>query len=71
MIDTEWIKAAASSAAGQCVEMRRRRDGSIDLRDSKDPDGPVLHYTPGEFEAWLDGAKKGEFDHLVMTAHLV
>lgn len=62
---TPWIKAAASSGAGQCVEMRRRQDGSIDLRDSKDPEGPILHYTPGEFSAWLDGAKKGEFDHLI------
>jgi hypothetical protein len=61
---TQWIKAAASNGGGQCIEMRRRGDG-VDVRDSKDPDGPVLHYTPGEFEAWLDGAKKGEFDHLV------
>jgi hypothetical protein len=61
---TPWIKAFTSSGAGQCVEMRRRDEG-IDLRDSKDPDGPVLHYTPGEFAAWLDGAKNGEFDHLV------
>jgi hypothetical protein len=61
---TQWIKAFASSGAGQCVEMRRRDEG-IDLRDSKDPGGPVLHYTPGEFAAWLDGAKNGEFDHLV------
>jgi uncharacterized protein DUF397 len=59
-----WIKAAASSGAGQCIEMRRHSDG-VDVRDSKDPQGPVLHYTPGEFAAWLDGAKKGEFDHLV------
>jgi hypothetical protein len=62
---TPWIKASASAGAGQCVEMRRRTDGGIDLRDSKDPEGTVLHYTPGEFAAWLDGAKKGEFDHLV------
>jgi Domain of unknown function (DUF397) len=61
---TPWIKAVASNGGGQCVEMRRRADG-IDLRDSKDPEGPVLHYTPGEFAAWLDGAKNGEFDHLI------
>ncbi len=64
MNDTSaWIKATASNGAGQCVEMRRTGD-SIDVRDSKDPNGAVLRYTPGEFSAWLDGAKKGEFDHL-------
>jgi len=61
---TQWIKARASNGGGQCIEMRRHA-GGVDVRDSKDPEGPVLHYTPGEFEAWLDGAKKGEFDHLV------
>jgi hypothetical protein len=60
---TEWIRATADGDNGQCVELRRTEDG-VDIRDSKDPDGPVLHYTPAEFAAWLDGAKKGEFDHL-------
>jgi hypothetical protein len=58
-----WTKARASASAGQCVEMRRR-DGAVDVRDSKDPGGPALHFTKAEFAAWLDGAKKGEFDHL-------
>ena len=31
-----WIKATASASAGQCVEMRRR-DGVVDVRDSKHP----------------------------------
>jgi hypothetical protein len=34
------------------------------MPDSKDPDGPVLMYTPSEWHAFLDGAKKGEFDDL-------
>ena len=60
---TTWIKASASSGAGQCVEMRAR-EGAVDVRDSKHPDGPALKFTAAEFAAWLDGAKKGEFDHL-------
>jgi hypothetical protein len=27
--------------------------------------GPVLRFRHDEFAAWLDGAKRGEFDHLV------
>lgn len=62
---TEWIKATVSDDQTEWVELRRTDDG-VDIRDSKDPDGPVLHYTPAEFAAWLDGAKKGEFDHLTV-----
>jgi hypothetical protein len=61
--DTPWIKAARSGDAGACVELRRRA-GGVEVRDSKDPDGPVLRFTPAEFAAFLDGAGKAEFDHL-------
>ena len=60
---TPWIKASASSPDDQCVEMRTH-DGAIEVRDSKDRSGPVLRFTPAEFAAWLDGVRKGEFDHL-------
>jgi hypothetical protein len=45
------------------VELRRNGD-AVELRDSKDPHGAILRYTPSELIAFLDGAKKGEFDHL-------
>ena len=34
------------------------------MRDSKDPDGPVLAFTRAEWETFLGGAKTGEFDAL-------
>jgi hypothetical protein len=61
--DTPWIKAARSGTSGSCVELRRRA-GGVEVRDSKDPNGPVLRFTPAEFAALLDGARKTEFDHL-------
>jgi len=61
---TQWIKASASGANGDCVEMRVDAD-LVMVRDSKDPAGPKLGYTKAEFAAWLDGAKRGEFDHLI------
>lgn len=63
LADTAWIKAALSGDQGECVEMRRHA-GVVEVRDSKDPAGPVLRFTTSEFAAWLDGAKKAEFDHL-------
>lgn len=59
-----WQKAQSSTANGQCVEIASTI-GKIALRDSKDPDGPVLVYTPAEFSAFLEGARNGEFDDLV------
>jgi hypothetical protein len=63
MSETAWIKASASSGNGECVEMRTH-DDMIEVRDSKDPHGPVLRFRAAEFAAWLDSARSGEFDHL-------
>jgi len=57
-----WLKATASNGGGGCVEVA---DLGIAIRDSKDSDGPHLHYTRAEFAAFLQGARGGEFDHLV------
>jgi Domain of unknown function (DUF397) len=59
-----WLKAQRSGADGNCVEIASTV-GKIAVRDSKDPDGPILVYTPTEFSAFLEGARNGEFDHLV------
>jgi hypothetical protein len=60
---TPWVKASASGPGGSCVEQRRHA-GRVEVRDTKDPDGPVLRFTPAEFAAWLTAARRGEFDHL-------
>jgi Domain of unknown function (DUF397) len=58
--DTPW-RTAVKSGGGNCVQVARR-NGIIMIADSKHPGGPVLSYTLQEFDAFLDGAKKGEFD---------
>ncbi|MEW9549638.1 DUF397 domain-containing protein [Nonomuraea sp. NPDC050783] len=59
-----WTKARASGDnGGSCVEVMRRADGGVLVRDSKDGgQGPVLSFTRAEWLAFLDGAGKGEFD---------
>jgi hypothetical protein len=59
-----WLKAHSSTANGQCVELAAAL-GNIAVRDSKDPNGPILIYTSSEFRAFLDGARNGEFDALL------
>jgi hypothetical protein len=58
-----WRKSQRSTNNGDCVEVASVV-GKVALRDSKDPTGPMLVYTPDEWSAFLDGAKRGEFDDL-------
>ncbi|WP_240157617.1 DUF397 domain-containing protein [Pseudonocardia broussonetiae] len=55
-----WIKSSFSMGGGACVELAT--DGeAFALRDSKDPT-VHLHYTYQEIEAFILGAKNGDFD---------
>lgn len=61
-----WYKSARSNPSGNCVEMAVLPDGAgIAVRNSRFPDGPALIYTVDEIRAFIDGAKDGDFDHLV------
>lgn len=57
-----WVKSSLSYANGNCVEVAALPDGEIGVRNSRDPEGPVLRFTPDEWHAFLGGAKNGEFD---------
>jgi hypothetical protein len=62
MNDGTWRKAKASAHNGGCVEVRRNESGGVDIRDTKNRDLAAHSYTAKEWGAFLDGAKKGEFD---------
>lgn len=57
-----WRKAEASQTNGNCVEVAITTGGGVAVRDSKDPDGPVLRFTVAEWAAFVEGAAAGEFD---------
>jgi hypothetical protein len=58
-----WTKATASDSNGSCLEVARNPDGGRYVRDSKAHGaGPTLFFTEAEWTAFLDGARKGEFD---------
>ena len=58
-----WRKSSYSSGnGGNCVEVAPNLPGIIAIRDSKDPCGPVLAFTPAEWEAFTAGVRGGEFD---------
>jgi hypothetical protein len=63
MTDARWHKSSRSSSSGNCVEVADNLDGIVAVRDTKDKgNGPILTFTPSEWEAFIAGAKNGEFD---------
>jgi hypothetical protein len=44
------------------VEVADLPDGGRAVRDSKDREGPALVFTPGEWSAFAEGVRAGEFD---------
>ncbi len=63
--DVTWMRSRRSGAQGNCVELARLADGAVAMRNSRDPEGPALLFTPAEITAMFAGVREGEFDHLV------
>jgi hypothetical protein len=57
-----WVKSSLSFSNGACVEVADLSDGKVGVRHSKDPSGPVLRFTPAEWQAFMGGTRLGEFD---------
>jgi hypothetical protein len=57
-----WTKSTFSNPNGNCVEVRRNADGTTDVRDGKHPDAARHRYTSAEWDAFLAGARAGQFD---------
>lgn len=81
-VEPDWLKACdggacvevawatASAGNGACVEVGPCTcgDGSVLIRDSKDPDGPHLTFTVEEWDVFVDGIRnKTVFDHIGKT----
>jgi uncharacterized protein DUF397 len=59
-----WIRSRRSGpTGGNCVEVAFLAGGQIAMRNSRYPQGPALIFTSSEWDAFLGGAKDGEFGH--------
>jgi Domain of unknown function (DUF397) len=47
-----WIKSSYSAHNGNCLALKWTR-GAVLVKDSKNPHGPVLAFTPAEWRAFL------------------
>ena len=55
---SNWRKSSYSSGnGGNCVEVAANGAGVVAVRDSKDPDGPALVFTPADWSAFIASLK--------------
>jgi hypothetical protein len=63
--ETGWIMSSRSTGnGGSCVEARRH-DGLVEVRNSKAREAATVRFTTEEWDSFLYGAKRGEFDQLL------
>ncbi|MEV4124907.1 DUF397 domain-containing protein [Nocardia sp. NPDC049707] len=58
----KWFKSSRSGGGKECVEVAHLDGGMVGVRDSKNPTGPALVFTPGEWDAFTAGVNDGEFN---------
>ena len=56
-----WRKSTRSTLDA-CVEVAFIEGPQVAVRHSKDRAGPVLKFNAVEWQAFIDGARNGEFD---------
>ncbi|MGG8408752.1 DUF397 domain-containing protein [Streptomyces sp. 12297] len=59
MAEFEFIKSSysADTLSSDCVEVARNVPGTVAVRDSKRPDGPVLRVGAAAWGVFADGVK--------------
>ncbi|RBQ20822.1 DUF397 domain-containing protein [Spongiactinospora rosea] len=56
-----WRKSTHSgNNGGNCVEVASNVPGVVAVRDSKNPTGPALRFTPDEWRTFLTNIKSGQ-----------
>ncbi|HEX3732940.1 MAG TPA: DUF397 domain-containing protein [Mycobacteriales bacterium] len=56
----QWRKSSACLGGSQCVEVAAFPSGSVGVRDSKNPAGPALEFTAGQWGEFLGGLRQQE-----------
>ncbi|MFI6779143.1 DUF397 domain-containing protein [Nocardia sp. NPDC050412] len=60
--EAHWVKSSRSGATKECVEVAFLDTGIVGVRDSKNPTGPALTFTPTEWDTFTARVQDGEFN---------
>ncbi|MEV6104548.1 DUF397 domain-containing protein [Streptomyces sp. NPDC051940] len=58
--DADWIRSSHSTGANNCVEVTPVGAGGLAVRDSKNPQGPALVFTPAAWADFLSAIRGGD-----------
>jgi hypothetical protein len=56
-----WKKSSACTGTAACVEVASLGDNGMEMRDSKDPQSPVLHFGTAGWSDFVAAVRMGEF----------
>jgi hypothetical protein len=56
-----WKKSTRSNGSDSCVEVREHGE-CVEIRDSKDPSGPVLSFDRETFASFVQAIRGGTLD---------
>lgn len=63
LIGARWFKSSRSRETSACVEVAFLGEDHVGVRDSKNPSGPALIFTPAEWDAFAAAVQGGGLDH--------
>ncbi|MEU4212300.1 DUF397 domain-containing protein [Streptomyces sp. NPDC026206] len=59
--DLNFKKSSYSSGGDNCVEVAVQADpGAVAIRDSKEPEGPILRFRPSDYLGFEQAVRRGE-----------
>jgi hypothetical protein len=62
LTSASWRKSTYSGGdGGDCIEVAANLPDLIPVRDSKDPGGPALTFTPAAWSSFVTATARGEF----------
>jgi hypothetical protein len=65
LVEVKWRRSSHSTAANNCLEAGLTGSGQLAVRDSKDPQGPALLFTPESWNGFVDSIRSGELPGLL------